>query len=82
MTGGKSTLDLSCMPKMIFTEPQVATVGLSEQQAKENGLETDRRVLEMENIPRALANFVTDGFIKLVVEKPTGRSIGAQVPGP
>jgi mercuric reductase len=33
----------------------------------------------MENVPRALANFDTDGFIKLVVEKVSGRLIGAQI---
>ena len=54
-------------------------VGLSEAQAKAQGMETDHRALSMENVPRALANFETDGFIKLVVEKPTGRLIGAQI---
>tara|TARA_B110000503_G_scaffold128378_1_gene199305 strand:+ start:6983 stop:7192 length:210 start_codon:yes stop_codon:yes gene_type:complete len=42
-------------------------------------METDHRALSMENVPRALANFETDDFIKLVVEKATGRLIGAQV---
>ena len=79
MTGGDATLDLSAMPAVIFTDPQVATVGLSEQQAHEKGIETDSRVLAMENVPRALANFETDGFIKLVAESTTGRLIGAQL---
>ena len=79
MTGGNAKLDLSAMPAVIFTDPQVATVGLSEAQAKAQGIETDYRVLHMENVPRALANFETNGFIKLVVEKATGRLIGAQI---
>lgn len=79
MTGGDAKLDLSTMPAVIFTDPQVATVGLTEAQAHERGRETDSRVLEMENVPRALANFETDGFIKLVVEKASGRLIGAQI---
>lgn len=79
MTGGDSKLDLSTMPAVIFTDPQVATVGLTEEQAKAQGIATDSRVLEMENVPRALANFETDGFIKLVVEKVSGRLIGAQI---
>ncbi|MFU8783558.1 mercury(II) reductase [Aliidiomarina sp.] len=79
MTGGDAKLDLSTMPAVIFTDPQVATVGLTEEQANNQGIETDSRVLEMENIPRALVNFATDGFIKLVVEKASGRLIGAQV---
>ena len=79
MTGGDAKLDLTNIPTVIFTAPQVATVGLNEAQANELGIETDSRVLEMENVPRALANFETDGFIKLVVEKVTGRLIGAQI---
>lgn len=79
MTGGDAKLDLSTMPAVIFTDPQVATVGLTEEQAKAQGIATDSRVLEMENVPRALANFETDGFIKLVVEKASGRLIGAQI---
>jgi mercuric reductase len=77
--GGDAKLDLSTMPAVIFTDPQVATVGLTEEQSKAQGIATDSRVLEMENVPRALANFETDGFIKLVVEQDSGRLIGAQI---
>ncbi len=79
MTGGDARLDLSSMPAVIFTDPQVATVGLTEAQAREQGIDTNSRTLDMENVPRALANFETDGFIKLVVEKNSGRLIGAQI---
>lgn len=79
MTGGEAKLDLSTMPAVIFTDPQVATVGLTEAQAKTQGIQTDSRVLDMAYVPRALANFDTDGFIKLVVEKASGRLIGAQI---
>ena len=79
MTGGDAMLDLSTMPAVIFTDPQVATVGLTEAQAKAQNIEIDSRVLEMENVPRALANFETDGFIKLVVERSTERLLGAQI---
>lgn len=79
MTGDEARLELSAMPAVIFTDPQVATVGLSEQEAHVRGIETDSRVLELENVPRALANFDTLGFIKLVVEAGTQRLIGAQV---
>tara|TARA_R110001583_G_scaffold21628_2_gene82065 strand:- start:223 stop:1671 length:1449 start_codon:yes stop_codon:yes gene_type:complete len=79
MTGGNATLDLTTMPAVIFTDPQVATVGLTEAQAEAQDIQTDSRVLDMENVPRALANFETDGFIKLVAEKKTGRIIGAQI---
>lgn len=79
MTGGAAELDLSVMPSVIFTAPQVATVGLTDDQAAAQNIETDSRILNMENVPRALANFETDGFIKLVTDKATGRLIGAQI---
>jgi mercuric reductase len=79
MTGGDATLDLSTVPAVVFTDPQVATVGLTEAQANKLGMETDSRTLTLDNVPRALANFDTRGFIKLVVEKKTGRLLGAQV---
>lgn len=79
MTGDDAAIDLSVMPAVVFTDPQVATVGLSEQQAKEQGLDVDSRTLKLENVPRALANMDTRGFIKLVAEKDNGRIVGCQV---
>ncbi|RAP55685.1 mercury(II) reductase [Oleiagrimonas sp. MCCC 1A03011] len=79
MTGGEAHLDLRAMPAVVFTDPQVATVGLSEQEAHIAGIETDSRTLTLDNVPRALANFDTRGFIKLVVEEGSRRLIGVQV---
>lgn len=82
MTGGSATLDLSVMPAVVFTEPQVATVGLSEAQAQLAGIDTVSRTLTLENVPRALANFDTHGFIKLVAQAGTGRLLGVQAVTP
>ena len=79
MTAGDTRLDLSAMPAVVFTDPQVATVGLNEQQAMDQGLDVESRTLDLENVPRALANFDTRGFIKLVAEKDSGRILGCQV---
>ena len=78
MTGGEATLDLSAMPAVIFTDPQVATVGLTEAEAIEQGFSVDTRELDLENVPRALVNFDTGGFIKLVAERDSGRLLGVQ----
>ena len=78
MMGGDAKLDLSAMPAVVFSEPQVATVGLSEAEAHLQNIETDSRTLSLENVPRALANFDTRGFIKLVAEVGSGRLIGVQ----
>lgn len=79
MTGDDVTIDLSVMPTVVFTDPQVGTVGLNEQQARKQGLQIESRRLDLEHVPRALANFDTRGFIKLVAEKDSGRILGCQV---
>ena len=79
LMGGDRTLDLSSMPAVVFTDPQVATVGLSEAAAHELGIETDQRTLSLEHVPRALVNFETRGAIKMVVESGSGRLLGVQV---
>ncbi|MBB3332725.1 mercuric reductase [Halomonas campaniensis] len=78
MTGGEARLDLGAMPGVMFTEPQVATVGLTEAQAIDQGIEVETRTLELENVPRALVNFDTLGFIKMVAQRDTGRLLGVQ----
>lgn len=78
MTGGEATLDLRSMPAVVFTDPQIATVGLSETAARLKGIETDTRTLTLDNVPRALVNFDTRGFIKIVAETRTGRLLGVQ----
>jgi mercuric reductase len=82
MTGGDAALNLTAMPAVVFTDPQVATVGYSEAQAHHDGIETDSRTLTLDNVPRALANFDTRGFIKLVIEEGSGRLIGVQAVAP
>ncbi len=78
MTGGEARLDLRSMPAVVFTDPQVAMVGLSEAEARAKGIETDSRVLALDNVPRALVNFDTRGFVKIVVEAASGRIVGVQ----
>jgi mercuric reductase len=78
MTGGDATLDLTTMPAVVFTDPQVATVGLTEAEALAQNIATDSRTLTLDNVPRALVNFETHGFIKLVVQADSGRLIGVQ----
>jgi mercuric reductase len=78
MTGGDARLDLSAMPEVVFTDPQIATVGLSEADAEARGFVTDNRTLTLDNVPRALVNFDTGGFIKMVAERESGRLLGVQ----
>lgn len=78
MTGGEARLDLSAVPEVIFTDPQVATVGLTEAAARARGLVPESRTLTLDAVPRGLVNFDDRGLIKLVAERDSGRLLGVQ----
>ncbi len=79
MVGGHAVLDLTTLPTVVFTDPQVATVGLTVKQAEEQGISVISRKLDLEHVPRSLANFNTTGFIQLVANERTEQLIGAQI---
>jgi len=79
MTGDHIAINLSVVPKVVFTTPQVASVGLTESQAKAAGIKVQTSLLHLENVPRAIANMDTRGFIKLIAEKDSGRIIGCHL---
>ncbi|MCV5497160.1 mercuric reductase, partial [Escherichia coli] len=78
MTGGDAALNLTAMPAVVFTDPQVATVGYSEAEAHHDGIKTDSRTLTLDNVPRALANFDRRGLIQLVVDAGRGWLMGGE----
>ncbi len=79
LTGVGKVFDLTALPHVTFTAPQIASVGLTEQQAKTHGLRIKTAVLPLQHVPRALASRNTKGLIKLVAEEETGRLLGAHV---
>ena len=70
------------MPWVIFTDPQVAGVGLDEVQATEKAIETETSVLPLSHVPRAIAARDTRGFIKLIRDKNNDKLIGARILAP
>jgi len=75
-------LDYSSVPWVVFSDPQVSGVGLSEKQAQAEKIEYDVSLLTMEHVPRAIAAQDIRGFIKLLRRKGTDELIGARVVGP
>lgn len=69
-------VDYLGMPAVVFTRPQLASVGLTEQQAVDAGYACDCRVLSLADVPRALVNHDTRGVVKLVAAARTGRVLG------
>ena len=80
--GAGRTYDNSTMPWVVFSDPQVAGVGLSEDQALAAGHNVVTSVLPLSAVPRALAARDTRGLIKLVAERDSKRLLGAQILAP
>jgi len=77
--GGNAALDLSVLPLVTFTDPGVAGVGLTAEQARARGIEPLVSKLPMEHVPRALAARDTRGFVKLVADAATRQIVGAHI---
>lgn len=69
-------VDYRFLPRVTFTGPTLAAVGMTDEQAREAGIICECRVLPLEYVPRALVNRDTRGFIKIVAEADTGRILG------
>jgi len=79
LTGAERRLDLTVLPDVIFTDPQVATVGLTEAQARQAGYAVQTTILPLAYVPRAIAARDTRGFIKLVMDEGSKRLLGAHI---
>lgn len=77
--GRNDKLDLAVVPGVTFSSPAVATVGLTEQQAIEQGYEVISSVLPIEAVPRAQVNHETTGVFKLVVDAKTRKLLGGHI---
>jgi mercuric reductase len=82
LNGNRLRYENATMPSVIFTDPQVASVGLTEAAARQQGFRVRTSVLPLENLPRALAARDTRGLIKLVAEAGGGRMLGAHILAP
>ena len=79
LNGSARKADLSALPRVTFTSPQIAAVGLTEQQTREAGYPVKTSVLSLEMVPRALVNQEPRGLIKLVANAATDHLLGAHI---
>lgn len=77
--GGGRHVDLSGLPRVMFTSPPVAAAGLTETQARAEGYDVKTAVLDLAEVSRAIVNRATDGLIKLVADTATDRLLGASI---
>jgi mercuric reductase len=73
------TVDWSALPRVTFTSPQVASAGMTEDDATKAGLKIESRVLPLDVVPRALVNRETRGLFKVVAEEGSGRILGVHI---
>lgn len=82
LNGDSRRYDATAMPAVVFTDPQVASVGLTEASAREAGYRIKVSVLRLDHVPRAIAARDTRGLIKLVADAGTDRLLGAHILAP
>ncbi|MCJ7843279.1 dihydrolipoyl dehydrogenase [Lederbergia sp. NSJ-179] len=81
IAGQPSEIDYLGIPAVVFSEPELATVGYTEKQAKDEGIEVSTAKFPFAANGRALSLNSTEGFLKLVTRKEDGLVIGAQIAG-
>lgn len=82
LNGNDLVYDNAAMPRVVFTDPQLAGVGLTEAAARAAGHTVKTSVVSLDQVPRALAARDTRGLIKLVADRETDRLLGGQILAP
>ncbi|MBX9767645.1 MAG: FAD-dependent oxidoreductase, partial [Bdellovibrionales bacterium] len=82
LAGQAGHVNYETVPGIIYTWPEVASVGLSEEQVKEKGIEYKVGTFPFSANGRAKALGNTDGLVKIIADKATDRIIGAHIIGP
>ncbi|RPH88939.1 MAG: dihydrolipoyl dehydrogenase, partial [Calditrichaeota bacterium] len=81
IAGGKSTFEPAAIPAVVFTDPELAWAGLTEQEAKDKGINVEILRFPWAASGRALTMDRTDGLTKLLVEPEGGRILGIGLVG-
>lgn len=82
MKGGHVHIDYNCVPSVVYTHPEVAWVGKSEETLKAEGVEYKIGKFPFMANSRAKTNNDTDGFVKVLADKATDRILGTHLIGP
>lgn len=82
LTGNTKSCDLTAVPRVTFTDPQVASVGLTEAEARGQGIPIAVATLPMTHVPRAIVARDTRGFVKLIAHAETNQLVGAHILAP
>jgi dihydrolipoamide dehydrogenase len=81
ISGKKHYFDPKCIPSIAYTDPEIAWAGVTEKEAKEQGLSIETAVFPWAASGRAIASSRTEGQTKLIFDKDSGRVIGGAIIG-
>ncbi len=81
MAGRKTSLKFPPVPLALFTDPEVAIAGMSEEEARVSGIDTSVGKFPFTALGRASASGDTEGFVKVVADKSSGKVLGVQIVG-
>jgi len=81
IAGYKSEYDNYAMPSVIFTDPEIASVGLTEIEAKEKGFKVKVGKFPFAALGKSMAIGETDGFVKIVADEETNQLLGLHIVG-
>lgn len=79
IAGEHRRIDYRTLPRVTFTSPAVASVGMTDEEANQSGLACECRVLPLTQVPRAIVNRDTRGVAKIVAERESGRVLGVHL---
>ncbi len=82
IAGQKDEYDARCVPAVIFTSPEMASVGLTEDQCKEKGLAYKTGSFPFAASGRAMSLMETEGFVKIIADAKTDEVLGVHMVGP
>lgn len=82
LAGKHGHVNYGVIPSVIYTHPEVASVGATEEQLKKDGRACKAGKFSFMGNGRAKANFAADGFVKILADKETDRILGAHIIGP
>ncbi|NHX37031.1 MULTISPECIES: dihydrolipoyl dehydrogenase [Halolamina] len=82
IAGEPAALDQQAIPAAVFTDPEIATVGMTEAEAEEAGFEPKIGQFPFRASGRALSTGESEGFVRIVAEQEAGFVLGAQIVGP
>ena len=81
IAGHKAEFDVRCIPAVIFSDPEVASAGITADEAKQRGREVKVGKFPFVALGRAIANADTDGFVKVVIDAASKEVLGIHVVG-